>query len=55
MIKLDPKPITCGVCGIRHDGGPTGCGPCPRGHTMADEVKKSAGKKKKDQNRKYRK
>jgi len=55
MIKEDPKQITCGVCGIRHDGGPTGYGPCPHGHTMADEVKKSASKKNKNQNNKHRK
>lgn len=40
MVGIDPIPITCKVCGIRHDGGPTGLGPCPKGHTMADEVKK---------------
>jgi len=40
MVDIDLIPITCQVCGIRHDGGPTGFGPCPKGHTMADEVNK---------------
>ena len=40
MNGIDPNQITCKVCGIRHDGGPTGFGPCPNGHTIVDEVKK---------------
>ena len=39
-VNID-LPITCTICGIRHDGGPTGYGPCPKGHTMADEVAES--------------
>lgn len=40
MPDINPDPIICGICGIHHDGGPTGLGPCPKGHTMADEVNK---------------
>ena len=40
MINIDPTPIICNVCGIHHNGGTTGLGPCPKGHTMVDEVKK---------------
>ena len=42
MIEIDETPIICVVCGIHHNGGPTGLGSCPKGHTLADEINKLA-------------